>query len=240
MKRLASAALFLALAAPALGQGMDFQQLLSGKEVPNALKLKDLNGDWRHLTIGTTDAAKGGLGDMMGPLMQAGMMADKGKGKEDPAAAMLGMSFFSALFGGGGESQKPVYYTKGQTVTVGGETFLLAYRYQKPAVNFMQLAMESDKTGKDPDAGKMAAAGKLTPDSALTLSLINVKTITTLADIRPFDIDQEIAESASTGGGLMDLIAQQAAQEAQQAKQKPAPVSTTGAVRKPPAAKPHP
>jgi hypothetical protein len=244
MKRLAGAALvIMALATPALGQGMDFQQLLSGKEVPNALQLKDLNSDWRHLSIGTTDAAKGGLGDMLGPLMQAGMMSDKGKGngKDDAASAMLGMAFMSALFGGGsGDSQKPVYYTQGRTVTVGGETFLVAYRYQKPPVNLMQLAMQADKAGKDPDASKTAADGKLTPESPLTLSLINVKTITTLADIRPFDMAQEMAESANAGGGLMDLIAQQAAQEAQQAKPKPA--STTAGAKPKPAAgsKPQP
>jgi hypothetical protein len=234
MRRLAGVALFLTLAAPALGQGMDFQQLLSGKECPQSLKFKDLNGDWRHLSIGTTDAGKGGMGDMLSQLMQVGMMSDKekSKGKDDAASAMLGMSLLSGLFGGGGESEKPVYYTKGQTVTVGSEMFLLAYRYQKPAVNLVQLATEADKSGKDPDINKAAADGKLTPDSSLTLSLINIKAITTLTNIRPFDMDQEIAESAQGGGGLLDLIAQQQAKEAQEAKQKPAPPTGTAA-RKP-------
>jgi hypothetical protein len=243
MRRLAGVALFLTLAAPALGQGLDFQQLLSGKEFPQSLKLKDLNGDWRRLSIGTTDAAKGGMGDMLSQLMQVGMMSDKGKGKgkDDAASAMLGMSLLSGLFGGGGESEKPVYYTKGQTVTVGSETFLLAYRYQKPAVNLMQLAAEADKSGKDPDLSKVATDGKLTPDSSLTLSLINVKAMTTLTNIRAFDMDQEIAESAQGGGGLMEMIAQQQAKESQEAKQKPAPVAGTAAARKAaPGAKTHP
>jgi hypothetical protein len=241
MRCLAGVALCLTLAAPALGQGMDFQQLLSGKEFPNTLKFKDLNGDWRHLSIGTTEAAKGGLGDLFGQLAQAGALSGKSKGKDDAASAALGLSLLGGLFGGGGDSEKPVYYTKGQTVTVGSETFLLAYRYQKPALNLAQLAVESDKSGKDPDFSKLAAEGKLTPDSSLMLSLINIKSITTLNDIRPFDMDQEIAESAKGGGGLLDLIAQQSAQEAQDAKQKPAPAGGTAVVRKPTSgAKSHP
>jgi len=244
MKRLVGVALFLTLAVPALGQSMDFQQLLSGKEFPNTLKFKDLNGDWRRLSIGTTDAAKGGTGDSLSQLMQMGMMSEKGKGKgkDDAAGAMLGMSLLGGLFGGGGsQAPEPVYYTKGQTVTVGSETFLLTYRYQKPAVNLMQLAMETDKSGKDPDFSKMAAAGKLTPDSPLTLSLINIKAITTLSNIRPFDMEQEMAESAKGDGGLMDLIAQQQAKELEEAKQKPAPASTATAPRKPASAsKAHP
>lgn len=233
MLRLAGIAILLAFVAPALGQGMDFQQLLSGKEFPHNLKLKELNADWRHLSIGTTEAGKGGLSDSLGPLVQAGMMSDmgKGKGKGDAAATMLGMSMLSGLFGGG-ESKQPVYYTKGQTVTVGSETFLVAYRYQKPELNLLQMAMQADKGGKEPDFSKIGAEGKLTPDSPLTIALINVKTISTLNNIRPFNLDQEIAESAQ-GGGLMDLIAQEAAREASGTKQTPRPVSRPVAPRKP-------
>src|SRR5262245_36109615 len=103
MKHLAIAGLFLALASPALGQNTDFQQLLSGKEFPLTLKFADLNGDWRRLSIGAVDAPKGGMGDMLSQLMQVGMMSEMGKnkGKDDPAAAMMGMSLLSGLFGGG-------------------------------------------------------------------------------------------------------------------------------------------
>lgn len=234
MRNLAGVALFLALAAPALGQGTDFQQLLSGKDCPQSLKLKELNGDWRRLSIGTTDAAKGGTGDMLSQLMQVGMMSDKGKGKgkDDAASAMLGMSLLGGLFGGGSQSAEPIYYTKGQTVTVGSETFLLAYRYQKPAVNLMQLAAQADQSGKEPDRSKMADAGKLAPESPLSLSLINVRAITSLTNIRPFDMDQEIAESAQSGGGLLDMIAQQQAKESEAAKQKATPAGGAAPPRK--------
>src|SRR5947209_15015361 len=239
MKRLAAVALLLTFSAPAWAEGIDFQQLFSGKEVPHTIKLKELDGDWRRVSIGIAGAAKGGLSDMLGPLMQAGMMSDgdKSKGKNDPAAAMLGLSFFSSLFGGG-ESKEPVYYTKGQTVTVGSESFLLAYRFEKPEMNLMQLAAESEKSGKDPDFSKVASDNKLTPETALTISLVNVKSITTLNSIRPFDMAQEIADSAKGGGGLMDLIAQEQAKEpAKETKPGAKPISTAGNVKKP-AAKP--
>jgi hypothetical protein len=235
MKRLAGAVLFLTLAAPAFGQSMDFQQLFSGKEFPHTLKLAELDGDWRRVSIGIAGAQKGGLSDMLGPLMQAGMMSDgdKGKGKNDAAAAMLGMSFFSSLFGGG-EKKEPVYYTKGKTVTVGSETFLLAYCFEKPELNLMQLAADSEKNGKDPDFSKAAMDGRLTPESALTISLLNVKSITTLNSIRPFDMAQEIADSAKGGGGLMDLIAQeQAKDQAKETKSPAKPVAATSTPKKP-------
>lgn len=235
MKHLAVVGLFLALASPALGQSTDFQQLLSGKEFPLNLKFADLNSDWRRLSIAAVDAPKGGMGDMLSQLMQMGMMSEMGKnkGKDDPAAAMLGMSLLGGLFGGGGESKPPVYYTKGQTATVGGETFLVAYRYQKPAMNLMQVAMQAEKNGQDPNVTGMAAAGKLSPDSALQISLINMRSIASLSDIRPFDMNQEIAESAQAGGGLMDLIAQQKAKELQEPKPMARPVSKAAAPRKP-------
>ena len=48
MKRFAAVGLLLTLAAPVMGQSSDFQQLLSGKEFPLTLTLKELNGDWRR------------------------------------------------------------------------------------------------------------------------------------------------------------------------------------------------
>jgi hypothetical protein len=229
----AALALILAVTAPALGQTTDFQQVLSGKQWPQTLKLKELDGDWRHVTISAAEGAKGGLGDMMSQLMPLMMMGDKNKGKDDPAAAMLGLSFISALFGGGGgEGPEPVYYTKGQAVTVGGQTFLIAYRYQKPAVNFMQVAADAEKNGKQPDPGQLAEEGKMTPESSLSLCLLNVQRIGALHNIRPFDMNQEIAESAQAGGGLMEMMAKEAAKD-NQAKPAPAPAASQPGAKKP-------
>lgn len=74
----------------------------------------------------------------------------------------------------------------------------------------MQLIMESSQNeGKEPDFSKLAGGAKLTPDSALTLSLFNVKTITTMSGIRAFDMNHEIADSAKGPGGLIEMLATQ-------------------------------
>ena len=214
MKRLAVCALLVTLALPACAQNITFDKLLSGKDTALTLKLKDLNGDWRHVSIGGMDKPKGGMGDMLGPLMQLGAMGamgDKNKKKDDAASTMLGMQFLSSMFGGafgGGGSKDPVYYTKGDLAYMGSEAFLIAYTYHKPTVDLLKLAADSEKNGgKDPDFTKMAGDGKMTADSVLSLTLLNTKTIGTLSDIRPFDMNAEIADSASSGGGLMDLMA---------------------------------
>jgi hypothetical protein len=157
--------LLLTLVLPASGQNMEFAQLLTGKEVPLTLKLKELNSEWRSLSIGGSDD-KNEM-NMLQQLMQMGMMSeigkDKGKapGGNDPMTAMLGMQMLGGMFGGmfGGGSA-PVYYTQGRTVGLGGETFLVTYRYKQPEMNFLQLAMQADqKKAEQPDFAKMMEAG---------------------------------------------------------------------------------
>ena len=63
------------------------------------------------------------------------------------------------------------YYTHGETTTVGGETYLVAYRY---ALNLPELARNNTDT-----------APQITPDTTLTLSLINVRQIASLDGIQP-------------------------------------------------------
>ncbi len=196
----------VALGGAAFGQGSILQDVVSGKDAPLSLHLKDLNSDWKRMSIATPGSG-GGMGDMLGQLMQNLMMGNGNKGGSDAA---MGMAFMSSLFGGmgGGGGSQPVYYTKGQTGSIGGETFLIAYRYEKPEVNFMQLIMESEQNGgKEPDFAKMAATGKMSPESAVTLSLLNVKSISAMSGIRSFDMNQEIAESQKGGGGLLEMLA---------------------------------
>jgi hypothetical protein len=203
LKRLALGGALIVLALPALGQATGLQDIVAGKDAPLALHLKDLNADWMRMTISTAGSA-GGMGDLMSQIMPLAMMGGNGpKGKDD----MMGMAFLSSMFGGGGGGSQPVYYTKGQTTAIGGETFLIAYKYDKPEPNFMQMVMESEKNGgKEPDFAKLSAAGKLTPDSALSLSLLNVRSINTMSGIRAFDMNQEIVDSAKGPGGMMDML----------------------------------
>lgn len=181
MRQIAMYAALLVLALPAYGQNsattMDFHDLLYGNTTPLTLKLKDLNSDWRRVSIeGQSDAA-GGMG-------------------------MLG-----ALFGGGGSSSGAVYYTKGQAVNIAGETYIVAYKANLKQPDLMSLIMTSQKNGgKEPDMSQLMPE-KLTADSTLSLSLLNLKTSGNLTDIRPFDMNAEITDSANSGSnGLMSLM----------------------------------
>jgi hypothetical protein len=194
--------------APAGAQTADLQQVLSGKEFAHSLKLKDLTAEWRHVSIATSDKSADG-GDAMKQLMQLGMMGQQAKGgANDAAGGMAAMSMLGGLFGGGNDSA-PSYYTLGKTASIAGETFLVAYKLQSKTPNFMELIAQSAKDGgKEPDFAKLAADSKPTGETELALTLINVRSITTLGSIRPFDLNRELDAAAKAGGGgLMDLIA---------------------------------
>ncbi len=95
------------------------------------------------------------------------------------------MQAYSAMLGGSGGS---AYYTKGQTVTVGNETYIVAYHSQTKVINFFALAQAGQGGG-----GKMQEPEKLTPETPLMLSLLNLRMTGSLNDIRPFNLEQEIA-----------------------------------------------
>lgn len=187
------------LAAPALGQAPGFEAQLSGKEVPTTIVLKDLDSTWKHIAITAPEGPFGGMGDMMKNMLPLALMGSAGKaGSKDD---LMGMAFLSSMFGG---AQKgTVYYTRGQTITVGGETFLIAYKYDAPGMDFMKLMMESRANGgKEPDFARLSAESKLKPESPLTLTLVNVRTIGSMGSVRPFDLQKELAEA--NAGNLMD------------------------------------
>lgn len=92
------------------------------------------------------------------------------------------MQMISSMFGGSSNH----YFTKGQTVAFAGETFLVAYAFKSKPI--------------DPSAmmgGKPPVQEKKTQDSPLTISLINLRTCGNLSDIRPFDLNEELAESTA-------------------------------------------
>ena len=75
-----------------------------------------------------------------------------------------------------------VYYTRGETVTLGSETYLVAYRPQIDARE-MQQAM---RFGFDPGMEE-AEPFRLARNMPLALSLLNLRTVGSLTNIRPFD-----------------------------------------------------
>src|SRR4028118_1445927 len=81
-----------------------------------------------------------------------------------------------------------IYYTKGQTTTIGDVTYLVAYR---PQTNLSPEAMRRAQARRfgnqdNPFSQKLAA------DATLTLSLLNLRTSGNLIDVRAFDPEQDI------------------------------------------------
>jgi hypothetical protein len=111
-------------------------EILSGKTVPNTVKIRDLTPDWRAL-------------------------ATSGQFEFGNTIQMMVSSFTGGAF-------SPSYYTKGQTISLAGETYMVAYSLQE-----------------QPE--------KITGETTLRLSLLNVKTIGSLNNIRSFNLATETA-----------------------------------------------
>ena len=80
------------------------------------------------------------------------------------------------------------YYTKGQSVVIGSETYLIAYRAQSKAAaadaQVMALAMRG---GTPPEPEKPTA------QTQLCLALLNLRTTGSFNDIRAFNLDAELS-----------------------------------------------
>ncbi|MCG3147252.1 MAG: hypothetical protein PCFJNLEI_00691 [Verrucomicrobiae bacterium] len=103
-------------------------------------------------------------------------------------------NIYRAMYGGAAAGY---YYTKGQTVTVGGETYLVAYKSQMKALDMvaMQAAMRG---GQPPEPEKPTAT------TVLALALLNLRSAGSLTDIRPFDLDAELGGGDAGGADDKD------------------------------------
>ena len=138
---LASAAMISTAAIPAtihssLAADPTLSEILTGKTVPNTVKIRDLNPEWRALST-------------------------SGQFEFGNTIQMMVSSFTGGAF-------SPSYYTKGQTIAVAGETYMVAYSLQE-----------------QPE--------KITGETTLGLSLLNIKTIGSLNNIRSFNLVTETA-----------------------------------------------
>jgi hypothetical protein len=75
-----------------------------------------------------------------------------------------------------------VYYTKGYTVKMGGETYLIAYRPQMPVDPNALL-----HHGRQPLERRKPSA-----NTPLALSLLNLRTSGSFTDVRPFDPKEDV------------------------------------------------
>lgn len=101
------------------------------------------------------------------------MSAGKGGGEAGYMAALS-----SALTG----SQSGVYYTKGVTVAIAGQSYLIAYKTASKPVNVSILRSSTPPAPTPP-----------TPEDTISLCLLNVASAGNLTDIRPFDLKAETA-----------------------------------------------
>jgi hypothetical protein len=174
MRRTAVTVALLAMALPARGQNVDLKELFSGSTHPLTVKMKDLNTDWRRFSVGSS-GGDSGMGGFFSMIM-----------------GMLG----GAMGGGGGTG---AYYTKGETVNIGGETFIVAYRIKPKPMDPAAFTTMMGPGSKPP------IPDKVTEETVLSLSLLSVRGTPSLNDIRPFDMKTEIEESENSRKAMQAL-----------------------------------
>ena len=150
------------LAAPALAQDNSdtagvLKDVVSGKLFPLTLALKDLNTDWTTTRISGNPDAGGSSGD----------------------------AFLALMAGAMGGSQH--YYTKGETVKIASETYMITYR---PTIKQLDMSALRGPEPPTPDP--------LTPDTKLSLALLNVRLIGQLSEMSAFDLESELKATKST------------------------------------------
>lgn len=141
----------------------------AGSPAPS-IKLKELGSGWLSLKVeGPAELKSGG------------------------APSQLAGGIFGMMLGGGaaaGSSYAPPQYTRGAMAALGGESFLIVYRVAGKGLDLTAL-MRMGQGG-----GDLPLPEKLTPETTLSLVLVNVRSITTVSGIRPFNLQQEMTESA--------------------------------------------
>jgi len=108
-----------------------------------------------------------------------------------PAVQGFALAMLGAMGGGGN-----CYYTRGQTITRAGATFLVAYRLAGKPVD-MSLMMRRGPEGMPPPE-------KPTPESELLLCLLPVRNLEPMLDIRRFDLELEMTGGDTSAGALAE------------------------------------
>jgi len=83
-----------------------------------------------------------------------------------------------------GQVSSEGYFTRGDVVTLGSDTFLVAYRADTGPIDW-QAVME-DQEAPPPV--------RVTPETRVTLSLLNLRLVSGLESIQPFDLKSEMAK----------------------------------------------
>jgi hypothetical protein len=151
------------LAAPAFSDvgESSLADVIAGTSIPHTIKLKELTPDWRRVTV----AGEMMLG--MGGIMQSSMQ-------------MLG-----SMFGGSGGASDAIY-TRGATIKIAGQEYMIGYRLPSPGIDIGAImARGAQGRAAPPNLPKRAP---VTPESELSLVLVNLRAIASFSDLHPFDM----------------------------------------------------
>ena len=125
-------------------------------------------------------------------------------GAIDQGLSALG-AYMSVL--SGGQNLGGQYFTSGQTVILGDATYLTAYRLPAKQIDFsVVLGQHADYTAL-PDV--------ITADSNVTLTLLNLRIIGALDNIRPFDITVLMRDANEQRARLSSILGERSDMEAQ-------------------------
>jgi hypothetical protein len=144
----------------------EFQELILGNKAPLSRQLKDFDSSWRQVAI----SGQYEMADLMKSWTN-----------------LISPNIYNNT-----------YYTQGKTVKVNDETYVVAYRLASSGEpldlnSLLEGIMGSVSGLAGGDCEAIASLGKITPETEVTLSLLNLKTIGSLNNIRPFDLETDLA-----------------------------------------------
>lgn len=177
MRRTIVTAVLTTLLLPVSCFAQDLTELLSGKTYPLTIMLRDFTGgDWRRVTVHTATSASGNV--------NVNVTGSGSVSSNQNNIATLG------------ETRN--YLTRGQSVSAGGQVYLVAYHLPNTGLDLGRL-FQAVAAGKPPEAAT------LTPETALPLALLDLRTAGSLDDVRAFDMKAEIADS-ETAAKMIGLL----------------------------------
>lgn len=179
------------IAAGQAAPGGGLEGLLDWSTSGGPKTLKDLAAPtWKHvrITLATGGKDESPVGGLFGALMGGAMGGTMG-------------SMVSQMSSGVATAGDDVYYTQGKTLSLGSETFLITYKPRAGDDDGMANLLKMSKSDTPPPPPKA-----MTGETPVAATLLNLHSIATLKDIRPFDLAGEIAASAAQAANVAEML----------------------------------
>ena len=149
------------------------ENVLVGRNVPLTVKFRDMDDGWRQLTISS--------------LVETDRQNEAATRPEGPVTQDKDLQTMVRVLG----AAPGVYYTQGQTVTTGADSFLVAYRVRFDEAEFKALFDPADKPPTRDEV--LQTMDDYLRDQTLELSLVNLRLVGSMNSIRPFSLDRQAA-----------------------------------------------